>query len=35
VLFGDVCERLTHLAFYAGWPSATSAAAKAKGVFQR
>jgi 4-carboxymuconolactone decarboxylase len=30
---GELSEIITHLAFYAGWPNATAAAAAAKGVF--
>jgi 4-carboxymuconolactone decarboxylase len=31
----EVVEVITHLAFYAGWPSAVTAIAVAKGVFQK
>src|SRR5947208_2499581 len=31
----ELIELITHLAFYAGWPNAMSAAAKAKELFKR
>ena len=31
----ELIEVITHLAFYAGWPSAMSAATKAKELFKR
>jgi 4-carboxymuconolactone decarboxylase len=31
----EVIETITHLAFYAGWPSAVSAVAVAREVFQK
>jgi len=31
----ELIELITHLAFYAGWPSAMSAATKAKDLFKR
>src|SRR5205807_9708949 len=31
----ELIELITHLAFYAGWPSAMSAATKAKELFRR
>jgi len=31
----ELVELITHLAFYAGWPSAMSAATKAKDLFKR
>ena len=31
----ELVELITHLAFYAGWPSAMSAATKAKELFKR
>ena len=31
----ELIELVTHLAFYAGWPSAMSAATKAKELFKR
>ena len=31
----ELIEAITHLAFYAGWPSAMSAATKAKELFRR
>jgi len=31
----DLIELITHLAFYSGWPSAMSAATKAKDLFKR
>ena len=31
----ELVELITHLAFYAGWPSAMSAATKAKELFER
>jgi 4-carboxymuconolactone decarboxylase len=31
----ELIEAITHLAFYAGWPSAMSAATKAKDLFKR
>jgi len=31
----EIVELITHLAFYAGWPSARSAATKAKELLQR
>ncbi len=31
----ELTELITHLAFYAGWPSAMSAATKAKELFKR
>ena len=31
----EVVEVITHLAFYAGWPSAVTAIAVAKDVFQK
>jgi 4-carboxymuconolactone decarboxylase len=31
----ELVELITHLAFYAGWPSAFSAATKAKELFKR
>ena len=31
----ELIELITHLAFYAGWPSAMSAATKAKELFKR
>jgi 4-carboxymuconolactone decarboxylase len=31
----ELVELITHLAFYAGWPSAMSAAAKAKELFSK
>jgi 4-carboxymuconolactone decarboxylase len=30
----EIAEAITHLAFYAGWPSAMTAARIAKGVFE-
>ena len=30
----EISELITHLAFYSGWPTAISAAALAKGVFE-
>lgn len=30
----EICELITHLAFYAGWPNAGSAAVVAKQVFE-
>ena len=30
----EICELITHLAFYAGWPNAGSAALVAKQVFE-
>ena len=30
----EISELITHLAFYSGWPTAVSAAALAKGVFE-
>jgi 4-carboxymuconolactone decarboxylase len=31
----EIIELITHLAFYAGWPSAMSAAARAKELFDK
>jgi 4-carboxymuconolactone decarboxylase len=31
----ELIELITHLAFYAGWPSAVSASTKAKELFKR
>ena len=31
----ELIETITHLAFYAGWPSAVTAVAVAKEVFQK